>query len=474
MKLNYCGSGIVYYNESEYKCNLYINKEYGGILINISVNNPFASFIEIPLNIKFLSGELSTGYKFTLINCTREKTNGLVYEGRTVFSYYAKYMIEGIGDKDYNNIKFYKMTFELSDIIGWGNVSGYRIGEKHEIMIDKECEKTIFENDSCSIKYIVEKSMLPIVFDDLLKEDIVLKQTGNIEIIFKEEKAIDEFVKILNKVKRLIEISTLKRVNLNKIIGWNKNIYDIYGKSKYERPISIISSQFGEKDEKNIKNNFRKIWKWLTLPELIQSKSFDKYFAKYEVLEPIIELYLQVIVSREMSNVRAFLNLAQALETYHSRFKANSIKEFKKRINDVILKDRPKESIENDKKFLMANSKRYITLESRIADLIIADFNVYFDIGDILYSEFPNVIANTRNYYIHYDEKIKTRGRVLENSELSIYNRCLISILEYYILLEIGFSDIGQIKEKLKERWGNISDALTIRKASAEKENENT
>lgn len=218
----------------------------------------------------------------------------------------------------------------------------------------------------------------------------------------------------------------------------------------------------------------RKIWKWLTLPELIQSKSFDKYFAKYEVLEPIIELYLQVIVSREMSNVRAFLNLAQALETYHSRFKANSIKEFKKRINDVILKDRPKESIENDKKFLMANSKRYITLESRIADLIIADFNVYFDIGDILYSEFPNVIANTRNYYIHYDEKIKTRGRVLENSELSIYNRCLISILEYYILLEIGFSDIGQIKEKLKERWGNISDALTIRKASAEKENENT
>lgn len=473
MELNYSGSGVVYYNEIEYKCDLYMNKEYGGILINISVGNPFVSFLEIPLNIKFLSGELSTGYKFSLINCSREKTNGLVSEGRTVFSYYAKYMIEGIGEKDYDNINFYKVIFELSDIIEWGSISGYSIGKNHEVMMDKDCEKNIFENENYNIKYIVEKSMLPIVTDDLLKENIVLKQTGNIEIIFEEEKTIDEFVEILKKVKRLIEISTLKSVDLNRITGWNKNIYDTYGESKYERPISIISSELRKNDAKNIKNNFSKIWRWLTLPELIESKSFDKYFYKYEILEPIIELYLQIIVSKEMSNVRAFLNLVQALETYHSRFKANSLEEFKKRIDDVILKDRPEDFIENDKKFLMAKSSKFITLESRIADLIIADFNIHFDTGDIRYLDFPNVIANTRNYYIHYDENIKDRGRVLANSELSIYNRSLINILEYYILLEIGFSDVKKIKEKLKERWGNVSDALTIRKASEEMENKN-
>lgn len=474
MELTYSGSGIVYYNEEKYKCDLYTNKKYGGILIKISVSSAFANFLELPLNIKCLRGELSTGYKFSLLNCFRENTNSLVSEERTVFSYYAQYMIEGIGEEDYNNIKFYKVRFVLSDIIEWGNISGYSIGKNYEIMNNNNCKEKIFENENYNINYVVEKSMLPVVSSSLLKENIILKQTANIDIIFKEENTIDEFVEILKRVKRLIELCTLKGVCINKMIGWNRDIFDIYGENKYERAISIISSKFNKCDDKNIKNNFERIWKMLSLPELIENKCFDNYFCKYEMLEPIIELYLQVIVSKEMSNVRVFLNLVQALETYHSRFKANSIEEFKKRIDEVILKNRPVEFIENDKKFLMAKSKSYTTLESRIADLIIADFNIIFDIGDIGYLNFPKIIADTRSYYIHYDESIRDRGRILENKELAIYNRSLIYILEYYILLELGFSNIEKIKEKLKERWGNISDALKIRKASEGIENKNT
>ena len=94
---------------------------------------------------------------------------------------------------------------------------------------------------------------------------------------------------------------------------------------------------------------------------LIENECFTNFFYKYEKLEPIIELYLQIIESNEMSNIRAFLNIVQALETYHSRFKANTLGEYKKRIDEVILKDRPKDFIENDKKFLMANSYKFIT-----------------------------------------------------------------------------------------------------------------
>ena len=31
MELNYSGSGDVFYNKKTYKCDLYINREYGGI-----------------------------------------------------------------------------------------------------------------------------------------------------------------------------------------------------------------------------------------------------------------------------------------------------------------------------------------------------------------------------------------------------------------------------------------------------------
>lgn len=69
---------------------------------------------------------------------------------------------------------------------------------------------------------------------------------------------------------------------------------------------------------------------------------------------------------------------------------------------------------------MIANSYNFITLESRLADLLLAEFKIHFNIGDIGYYDFPRVIANTRHYYIHYDEVIKERSRVLTEKELSI------------------------------------------------------
>lgn len=463
MELSYSGSGLIFYNQKEYQCNLYTNQELGGILVEISVNDELANFLEFPFSIKFLSGELSSGYKFSLVNCSRGKMENLISEGRSVFTYYAQYMFEGVGEKHGECIKLYKVTFGLTDIIEWGDISGYSIGKNYGIFENKNCEKLIFENENFDIKYVVENSMLPISLHEILKENIILKQSGNIEITFKNEETIQKFDEILKKVKRLIELSTLRIIYVNKITGLSKKIYDMYGKEKIERPIEIISSDL---NKNTAINNKVKSWKWITLSELIENNSFENYFSKYELLEPIVELYLQIIESNQMSVIRIFLNVVQALETYHSRFKANKIEDFKNRIDAIILKNRPKEFIENDKKFLMANSKSFITLESRIADLLIADFNIYFDTGDINHIEFPNVISKTRNYYIHYDEEIKESGRVLTEKELSIYNHVMIYMLEYYLLLELGFSDIKQIREKLNNRWGNISTTLSLIKES--------
>ena len=53
---------------------------------------------------------------------------------------------------------------------------------------------------------------------------------------------------------------------------------------------------------------------------------------------------------------------------------------------------------------------------------------------------------------------------------MGIYNRALFKILEYYILIELGFSeDDAKITDKLKERWGNISQDLEILKLSRER-----
>ena len=461
------GSGKVYFNDQEYKCDLYMNEDEGGILININIPKALASFLELPINIDFLVGELSTGFKFSLINCKRKGMSNNRSEGRSVYKYYSQYLLKGVGEKTDKSLELSRMSFRVANILAWGEISGYKISDNFELAHNNDLIKEVYKNDEFVIQYWVSNSMLPVISRDLLKENIVLNQNGNIDIIFKNEEAIDKFGEIFNKIKRLIELSTLRYIYPSKLTGFSNSVYDIYDKKKVERPIEIISCDINNEDRKV---DYAETRRWINLSELIDNDSFSEYFSKYGVFEPVIELYLEIIYSKTISNRRVFLNIVQALETYHSRFKTNNLADFKERVKTKILINRPKEWVENDKSFLMANSYKFITLESRLADLLLAEFQIHFDTGDIKYYDFPKVIANTRNYYIHYDEAIKERNRVLTESELSIYNRSLLYILEYYILVELGFTDRLKIAEKLNDRWGKISDILSIIKCS----NENT
>ena len=136
-------------------------------------------------------------------------------------------------------------------------------------------------------------------------------------------------------------------------------------------------------------------------------------------------------------------------------------------MNLNIVKDTFDSNAEKCRTYLLANSHKFITLESRIADLLLARWKIRFDTGIINYMDFPSVIAHTRHYYTHYDESIKGKHRVLSEEELQFYNRSLLKILEYYVLLELGFpQDDKDSQRRLSERWGNVSQDLEILRIS--------
>ena len=56
MELSYSGSGSMLYQEKEYRCDLYLNEDEGGILFKIYVDKAMASFIELPIEIDCLPG----------------------------------------------------------------------------------------------------------------------------------------------------------------------------------------------------------------------------------------------------------------------------------------------------------------------------------------------------------------------------------------------------------------------------------
>ncbi len=467
MEIPYRGSGKVYYNSKEYQCDLYYSEKAGGIVLKLNVKNPntIGSFLEVPLEIQHLCGNLDSGFKYTLLNLRRINTEDLISYGMSVYTYSASYILCGVGGKEIAEQTFYKVCYTLANIIEWGGESVYAISEKYGLCSKGEdIKQQIYCGNGFSVSYLVYGSFLPCVDHELLSENIEIKQHGVIEICFDKEEPLSRFNTIFEKVKRLLEISMRRRVAIESVNAYSHEICDNYGDTNIERSINIFGEDIEENSQKTVRQSHR--WKWITLKELIAQNSFEYYFTKHEKLAPIIELFLEPFYVEKSSETRVFLNLVQALETYHSRFITNDLSEFKTRV-DELLSSHNVASADKYKKYLLAKSKSFITLESRLADLLLAEWKTHFDTGRIKHSEFPMVISQSRNYYIHYDEEKRKKNRILSTEELEIYNSALIQILEYYILLEIGFTETnGKLIKRIAERWGNVSQHLDILEAS--------
>ncbi len=463
MNLQYRGSGRVFLKDKEMPCDLYYNEKEGGILLIIKSKHGkiMGDFLELPLEIPYVCGQLDDGFNFALVHLGNRRTNDTILSGITEYHFLAEYLLCGVGRTLNQEQLFKRIDFTISDIVEWGGESVYSIGEKYELTRKEGAvQKTIYEGDEYSISYRVEGSLLPVADYQIQKEHIELEQNGIIEIDFKQEKKLEQFLEIFNRIKRLIEIALLRKVNIEKMEGYSNSIVDKVAEHTIERGIEIYG--IGVAEGKPLQREEPWRWKWLSFSDLIEKHSFEHYFDKGEKLAPIVELLLEPLYVSRSSHSRVFLNVVQALETYHSRFVTNDLDEFKERVENL-LKSRSGFDIEGERDFFMKSSKKFITLESRLADLLTAEWKIYFDTGEILRCDFPAVIAHTRNYYIHYDERIKKRDRVLSEEELPIYTRALLQILEYYIWLELGFTEENyKIKKKLMERWGNISDELQI------------
>lgn len=467
MELPYRGSGNVYFSNKEYRCDLYYSESLGGIVIKINVTHEklIGNFLELPLEIPFLSGQLDSGFKFTLLRLVRTKMENLMSYRKSVYTFCADYILSGIGNKELTEQTFHKVQYTLSNIIEWGDKSAYTIGENFELIGKQEdVRQNIYVGQGITVTYLVRGSLLPIVDHDILKEKISIEQHGLIEIITENEEPLKYFNNIFERLKRLIEIASLKKVNVEKVYGFSSNVLYTIGDNSIERAIDIYGKNIQESNIDEIPPSHP--WKWIGLQELIDHNCFALYLDKHEKMAPIIELFLEPFYAENCSETRVFLNIVQALETYHSRFITNSLDDFRLRVKNLT-KDLPNSTFKEYRRFLLARSRYFITLESRIADLLLANWKIHFDTGEIKYQDFPTVIAHSRNYYIHYDESLKEQHKVLTEEELQFYNRSLLQMLEYYILLELGFSENDvNTKERLVNRWGNVSQDLQILKIS--------
>lgn len=461
----YRGSGKVKICGNDYRCALYYREQSEEIVLQIRVENdePIGNYLEVPLEMPFICGELDTGFRFSLFLLKRTNTHDDLNTRVSTYTFEASYLIAGIGNPGNDEPLFHKVSYTISDITQWGDVSIYEIDDDFRLSRKSELPKeTIYEDDDFRIEYRVSGSFLPSKYD-LAKDETTLSQRGNIVLYATRENSLLNFNDIFRQVKGLVDIATLRINAVEKVSAFSKDYVEVYGETTIEHPIDVYGH--GIKSSDFDKGKMR-LLSWILLPDLIKHNSFEQYFDKFEELAPVVELLLELFNGKSMSNVRIFLNIVQALETYHSRFVTNDLKKYKERVEKLV-SESPAQNQELIRAFLMSTSKHHICLESRLADLLFANNTIWFDTGDFGLFEFPSVIAHTRHYFIHYDEKIRDKNRILSKEELSLYNRALLHVLEFYILSELGFDvEDTKTKSKLDYRWGNISQELDLKKTS--------
>lgn len=104
-------------------------------------------------------------------------------------------------------------------------------------------------------------------------------------------------------------------------------------------------------------------------------------------------------------------------------------------------------------------------LRSRLADLAFADGVLPFWPNHQFPSDYIKRIVITRNYYTHYDPA--KEGQAFSLEELAAVNGHLMALIEYHILILLGF-DRDKVRKRTAEKISRIDDISYIQRSTHE------
>lgn len=166
-----------------------------------------------------------------------------------------------------------------------------------------------------------------------------------------------------------------------------------------------------------------------------------RWFDYHSKLDSALNLYFATIFNRKLYENHQFLLLAQALEVYHNSNPAYSPSvqprdEFRKRLRKFACCVPKSERAWLIEKLQHANQK---TLAQRLDDILdqhSAETQKF--IPDR--SKFANQVRHTRNYYTHFDEKLREKGKVAQGDDLGWLIQQMRTLLTVCFLKDLGIS----------------------------------
>lgn len=425
---------------------LIYNKQNGIILLNlIKEVNSKSLFGKSYGTLPIITGKLNTGAVITLFNnrCSNNHTQAFSSQ-RLVFV--SEYMIWSNSEKI--NTSYNKMVCTLKNAYQWSSFSAF---EETETGI--KAKESI---DSKTFNWFGARITFSSYLNDPLfvpphEEETKIIQRLVLKIETAKKHSAKDFVSIRNKVLSLISFAIKNNVNIDEqyLCDYDDS-YLIANKYKDYHKHYIFTSESTLDILKTRRWDYNFWLKDLPVETDISSV--------LEKLEPIFSLYLSLFKYQDMPPEMVFLNIVQALETFHSRFfygnkKDRYIKSVEERFGDS---DRYKKLLLSDTQ--MDENCGYIILVSRLNDLLIGKNDGLFCEYYIENEEYAQTIADTRHYYTHYGKSKEAKALKGDSLLEAIY--ILRVLLEYNVCLVLGIDRRDAIAQELRthNEWKQFSE----------------
>ena len=405
------------------------------------------------ITVDFVYGTTLQGEPITLFNCIQFKADGKTglegsYFQTEYIIHFAFFGVHLIGKTD---MAFETLSIDFFNLKSWYN---------------NNCIHTENPKSGTEIITFIRPNPIDIIVDGFqiqlnAFEGMKLQQnfasiTTNPRIIIR---GVDkkQFMEYMQLVRLIQNFFTFVITRPSFVIEMNGYISKHEESKQSFMPTKIYFSPIGWQPEtkeifwSNMMLSFIEIED--TLPTLL-----SEWIIKSELLKPVYDLYLANYYKNTYPE-NEFLNLTQAIETYHRRKfggKYLSDEEYQSKLYKLLVNAIPEYTTTEFRNSLINGKLRYaneFSLRSRLLFLI----NQVSDRYDVDFlksgknSAFSKLIADTRNYLTHYSIELKEKA-VTSGSALSDLNYKLDLIVRILLLEEIGVNSekISAIIRKTK------------------------
>lgn len=416
---------------------LIYNKENGVTLINL-----IKKLTDVPIgrsynNLDVITGILNSGAFVTLFHnrCIKNHTQNFMIQQLVFVADYALW-----SKSDAKNKKYNKLNCILENALEWSELSRIDASDHSEIKIKDNENRNIYHWFGAKITF--STSLKCELFNYPHKEESNVVERLIVHIEADEKQEISYFTDIRNKVISLISFAIKNNVNIEE-----QYLYDYDDNYQIGEDIAYYKHFLYTKEQRLSIRSVRQFEYNFTLKQLSPEKDIQK---ELTLLAPIFNLYLSLFKYKDMPIEMVFLNIVQALETFHARFFYENSKD--QYVASVIERfgNHPKYS--DIEKLLLCDAQKdekcnYIILVSRLNDLLIGKYDRLFLDYYETDAEFAQIVADTRHYYTHYGKSKEKKA--LKGDKLIGAIHVLSLLLEYNVCLKLGIDNRTKVNDQL-------------------------